>query len=206
MINELIPIFIAALKNGEWFIVLAISVGVIIYNVPQIFDFFDRQRNKRWNDINKDLKHNAITEDTRAILEDELNSISIKRATGIDANKVFIKKASEIISKSGGSIDIHQIRLAREYMTINEGEIVVDISGRHYLMLISYKILSILSILFSLPLFFLPTFIVNLSIYQYFIVFMVGIIFLLLAFFLAKQAIPYFIAQKIDLVLKQVQK
>jgi hypothetical protein len=104
--DKLIDFFIRIVGADNWYRLAVLVLIVAAIKSRDIFGFAKSFRNRKVKALAEALKHSELTGAARALVEEELNQLLVRNATGIAANKATREKIQELIESSKGEIPI----------------------------------------------------------------------------------------------------
>ncbi len=202
---SLLDHLLEALKTGNWsvfFIVIAIAV---LLNLRSLSEFLEDRATRHQRFVQEALKLEALNQTSRAFLEEELNYIVFRRITGISADEVLKEKLWDVISRSGGELQIRQLSKAREFIRMKDGKLQLVVTTYDVGYAIVNLVFGALVALIGLALFMLPGLVKQTSIDQILTSAAVGFVAFAFALFMVAQASPTFVARRLAPVLDRIE-
>ena len=203
--TSLLDPLLEALKTNNWsafFIVIAIAV---LLNLRPLSEFIEDRATRHQRFVQEALKLEALNQTSRAFLEEELNYFVFRRITGISADAVLRDKLRDVISRSGGELQIRQLSRAREFIRIKDGKLQLVVTTFD----IGYSIVNLAFgagvALIGLALFMLPGLVSQTSINQILTSTAVGVVAFAFSLFMIAQAFPTIVAKRLAPVLDRLE-
>lgn len=195
--NSLMEPLLEALKASNWSVFFVIIAIAVMLNLRSMSEFLEDRSTRHQRFVQEALKLDALNHTSRLFLEEELNYFIFKRITGISADAVLREKLQDVISRSGGELQIRQISRAREFIRMSEGKLQIVVTKFDFFYAVVNLVFGAMVSLIGLALFMLPGLVQQISITQTVTSGAVGTVFFAFAMFIVAQAFPTLIARRL---------
>jgi len=203
--SSLLEPLLEALKASNWstfFVIIAIAV---ILNLRSLSEFLEDRATRHQRFVQEALKLDALNQTSKLFLEEELNYFIFKRVTGISADAVLREKLQDVISRSGGELQIRQISRASEFIRMREGKLQIVVTTFDIGYALVNLVFGAMVSLIGLALFMLPGLVQKTNIPQIVTSATVGAVFFAFAMFMVAQAFPALIARRLTPIVQRLE-
>lgn len=112
-------------NKSAWVITGVISLA-IIFNLKTIYEFWNAYSKRNLVILSDFLEKNYVTEQTKNILQEKINSILFNYATGIKAERILRQKILTLYESAGGSLTYKDLKRAKPFLIEDDnGELVI---------------------------------------------------------------------------------
>lgn len=203
--TSLLQPLIDALTASNWSVFFVIVAIAIVINLKSLSEFIEARSTRHQRFVQEALKLESLNATSKAFLEEELNYFIFKKITGISADATLREKLRDLISRSGGELQIRQVSRASEFIRMKGGKLSLEVSKFDVLYAYSNLVFGALVALIALSLFMLPGFVKETSIPQALVSTAIGAVFFAFSMFMVAQAFPVFIAKRLALVVDRLE-
>lgn len=117
MVETLINLF----KEGKGLeIIIPSLILAIIFNLNHVYDFFDKFSKRELNFLKTLINENTVTDQTKHLIQESINSRLFKYLTKINAEKHLREKIIELHEITNGRLTYTNFRNARRFLVIND--------------------------------------------------------------------------------------
>ena len=202
---SLLDHLLEALKTDNWSVFFSVVAIAVLLNLRYLSKFLEDRATRHQRFVQEALKLEALNQTSRAFLEEELNYIVFRRITGISADEVLKEKLWDVISRSGGELQIRQLSKAREFIRMKDGKLQLVVTTYHVGYAIVNLVFGALVALIGLALFMLPGLVKQTSIDQILTSAALGLVAFVFALFMVAQASPTFVAKRLAPVIDRLE-
>lgn len=203
--SSLLAPLLDALKASNWSVVFAIIAIAVILNLRSLSEFIEDRATRHQRFVQEALKLDALNQTSKLFLEEELSYFIFKRITGISADAVLREKLRDVISRSGGELQIRQISRAREFIRMKEGKLQIVVTAFDIVFAFANLLFGALVALIALALFMLPGLAQQAALTQVINSAAVGAVLFAFSMFMVAQAFPTLIARRLAPIVQRLE-
>lgn len=205
MLEKIFEILVKSVENGNWLLLVFVVAFALIVNTKNIADVYWQLRHRKLEFLKDALAHSEITGATRLFVKEEFNTHVFRQATGICAGKCLREKLDELYEKSNGELTVYQLFRAQRHFKLADGRLVFDYSTSDYVEFYFNWAMAPLMVVFSIIFFLFPLAVPNLTLIQFFLLFVISLFLAMLGIFLVKQTEPLSVAKRIQPVVARLE-
>lgn len=192
--------------NDNWPVLALVAFLVLVFNLKSIQEFLEKQGTRKENFIKEAIELKSVSDSARKLLEEELDYLIVKKATGISADKYMREAILQILEKSKGDLQIFHFARAREHIRMKDKKLVIELGSIDWIQHKYHWFGAIFMALLAFIAFAAPIAAKAITAYQFATSYLLGFAAFAFSMFIVSQTIPYAIAKRIAAKLVKYQE
>ena len=126
---DMIEGFVRHITEGNLLAACIVGLVLLAALFPKIYDQISVIKERKNNDLKGALEIDGLSDDVRFVIQESLNRTYFYRATGIASDHYMRTKIRQFLETTRGDITLFGIWRVSEFIEIEDGKLVIKLSG-----------------------------------------------------------------------------
>jgi len=206
MMEKFLDYLIKGLETKNFLIPIVIVIVTIIFKAKDIMEFFDlikSREQKLLEELLKISETKLLSEETKEIIKERIDTIAFKKATGIYAEAPLREHIFKFYQSMKNEVSLYQIKMAMPYIKIKDNNLAIELNFWNKIEFWIINIGASILFFFSLLILLGGTFLQQKSLYNAIFSILLYLVFVTFAILLFKSSLPYRYAKRLQELIKK---